>query len=158
MPKASLLLNAGSTQTLVLLPFRPAVDAIRVDNCTDPQGNKITTDQRGIKGPQGPACDIGAFELVEVPGSRLTVWFTLRKSSNGIHPLTDKVTLQIANYNVTDSGWIAPSSSGTARSAPCIGRPLTAPDRWWGIIPLGNNNYQFDAAGSPVVRSGVTNR
>ncbi|MBV9501350.1 MAG: hypothetical protein JO138_18430 [Acidobacteriaceae bacterium] len=36
---------------LALLPFGPAVDAIRVDNCTDPRGNKITTDQRGIKPP-----------------------------------------------------------------------------------------------------------
>jgi hypothetical protein len=34
-------------------------------------------------------------------GFELTAWFTLRAASDGIHPLTEAVTLQIANYTVT---------------------------------------------------------
>ena len=60
--------NGGPTQTIALLPGSPAVDAIPVspvNYCTDVTGMPVTTDQRGITRPQGPACDIGAFELVQ---------------------------------------------------------------------------------------------
>jgi hypothetical protein len=60
--------NGGPTKTIALLPTSPAVDAIPVspvNYCTDTIGMPITTDQRGITRPQGPACDIGAFELVQ---------------------------------------------------------------------------------------------
>lgn len=60
-----LALNApGTTQTHALLPNSPAVDA---GSCSD---GTVTVDQRGVARPQGPACDIGAFErslLVEQP-------------------------------------------------------------------------------------------
>ena len=56
--------NGGPTQTIALLPTSPAVDAIPVSACTDTNGIPVTTDQRGVTRPQGPACDIGAFELV----------------------------------------------------------------------------------------------
>lgn len=45
--------NGGPTDTVALLPGSPALDAA-VD-CP-------STDQRGVPRPQGPACDIGAFE------------------------------------------------------------------------------------------------
>jgi Ca2+-binding RTX toxin-like protein len=51
--------NGGPTQTRALLTGSPAIDA-----GADCPG----TDQRGIIRPQGPACDIGAFE-VTVPAS-----------------------------------------------------------------------------------------
>jgi hypothetical protein len=60
--------NGGPTQTIALLPTSPAVDAIPVspvNYCTDVTGMPVTTDQRGVSRPQGPACDIGAFELVQ---------------------------------------------------------------------------------------------
>jgi CSLREA domain-containing protein len=44
----------GPTPTMALLPGSPAIDA---GNTT------LTTDQRGVARPQGPAADIGAFEL-----------------------------------------------------------------------------------------------
>jgi hypothetical protein len=42
-------------------PGNPAIDAIpnEVNSC----GTTITTDQRGISQPQGPKCDIGAYEV-----------------------------------------------------------------------------------------------
>jgi len=55
--------NGGSTQTHALLSGSPTIDA---GDCTDKDGNPVTTDQRGVKRPQGSQCDIGAYE-VEVP-------------------------------------------------------------------------------------------
>ncbi len=49
--------NGGPTQTMAVLTGSPALNAIPKAACT------VTTDQRGIKRPQGPGCEIGAFEL-----------------------------------------------------------------------------------------------
>jgi hypothetical protein len=48
--------NGGPTLTHALQPLSPAIDAGDDVFCSD-------TDQRGIDRPQGPQCDIGAFEL-----------------------------------------------------------------------------------------------
>ena len=50
--------NGGPTPTRALLPGSPAIDAVPLADCPPP-----TTDQRGVTRPQGPACDIGAFEV-----------------------------------------------------------------------------------------------
>jgi hypothetical protein len=53
--------NDGPTKTMALGPGSAAIDQLPVgSNCP-------ATDQRGIARPQGPACDIGAFELVPTP-------------------------------------------------------------------------------------------
>lgn len=52
--------NGGPAQTMALPPGSPAVNAIPV---TVP-GCAGSTDQRGVSRPQGPACDIGAYELI----------------------------------------------------------------------------------------------
>ncbi|MCL4541670.1 MAG: CSLREA domain-containing protein, partial [Chloroflexi bacterium] len=53
--------NGGPTETMALLPGSPAIDAggTSSNNCP-------LTDQRGVSRPQGKACDIGAYELVQV--------------------------------------------------------------------------------------------
>jgi hypothetical protein len=51
--------NGGPTQTHALLPGSPAIDKI-------PPGACPAADQRGFARPQGPACDIGAFEWFEM--------------------------------------------------------------------------------------------
>jgi CSLREA domain-containing protein len=48
--------NGGDTWTHGLLAGSPAIDAIPLASCTLP------VDQRGVVRPQGPACDIGAYE------------------------------------------------------------------------------------------------
>lgn len=56
--------NGGPTQTHALLPDSPALDA---GNPAPPEtgtGTCTLTDQRGVRRPQGPACDIGAYELI----------------------------------------------------------------------------------------------
>ncbi len=50
---------AGQVWVLALLPGSLAIDRIPRASCY-PGG--ITTDQRGVKRPQGAACDIGAYE------------------------------------------------------------------------------------------------
>jgi hypothetical protein len=50
--------NGGPTPTRALLPGSPAIDAVKTADCPPP-----ATDQRGVRRPQGPACDIGAFEV-----------------------------------------------------------------------------------------------
>jgi predicted outer membrane repeat protein len=50
--------NGGPTQTLALPPGSPAVDGVPATGAGCPP-----TDQRGVSRPQGPSCDVGAFEL-----------------------------------------------------------------------------------------------
>jgi hypothetical protein len=54
--------NNGSTQTHALLPGSAAIDRIPPNDC---RIKDISTDQRGVRRPQGAACDIGAYELRE---------------------------------------------------------------------------------------------
>jgi len=49
--------NGGPTLTQALVSGSPAIDAVRA-RCPPP-----ATDQRGVRRPKGPACDIGAFEF-----------------------------------------------------------------------------------------------
>jgi hypothetical protein len=53
--------NGGFTQTRVLLPGSPALDAGNAAGCAGPLVNGV--DQRGIPRPIGGGCDIGAFEF-----------------------------------------------------------------------------------------------
>jgi hypothetical protein len=53
--------NGGPTQTHVLMPGSPALDAADNSICAAPPVNNL--DQRGVARPQGAFCDIGAFEL-----------------------------------------------------------------------------------------------
>jgi hypothetical protein len=55
---APLSANGGPTATMALLAGSPAIDA---------GADCPATDQRGVARPQGAACDIGAFELVQQP-------------------------------------------------------------------------------------------
>jgi len=70
--------NGGPTQTHALLPNSPAIDRIPLDVYqnivndahqypSDSPDNSVTTDQRGIKRPQGNGCDIGAYEYTPSP-------------------------------------------------------------------------------------------
>ena len=53
--------HGGPTQTIRLLPNSLAIHAI--PTATNGCGTDVTTDQRGLLRPQGPGCDIGAFEV-----------------------------------------------------------------------------------------------
>ena len=58
--------NGGLTRTHTISPGGSAIDKGNPSGCTDDLGASVTTDQRGVHRPSGPACDIGAFEYVEL--------------------------------------------------------------------------------------------
>jgi hypothetical protein len=53
--------NGGPTQTHAITTDSAAFNKIPVDMC------EVDEDQRGVERPQGPTCDIGAFELEVAP-------------------------------------------------------------------------------------------
>jgi hypothetical protein len=68
-PKINLADNGGPTPTVALLTGSSAIEAIPQSNCLDADGNPILTDQRLVVRPQGPACDVGAFEFAPPRGT-----------------------------------------------------------------------------------------
>lgn len=168
--------NGGPASTIALLPTSPAVDALPVANCTLTDGTTaISTDQRGVTRPQGSACDIGAFELVQsagfssfsakldIDGEResrfeLNAEFGLSAGGSGFDPSTDVVKLQIASFSVTiPAGSFHQLVRGERQgSYVYVGRF----DRTWvavRIVPLGNNSYALRAEGAPVDFAGLAN-
>jgi hypothetical protein len=92
--------NGGPTLTIALEPGSPAVDAIPpgVNGC----GTTVATDQRGVTRPQGPGCDMGAFEAVFTPAQLLAA---LQNAVNGLPPgtsLADKVAQAITYFDKHD--------------------------------------------------------
>lgn len=76
--------NGGFAGTHALLPDSPAIDAIPSSDCW----HNVIADQRQIARPQGPACDIGAYELVEImatatPGAPATMLLPPSSSNPG---------------------------------------------------------------------------
>ncbi|MBI2612881.1 CSLREA domain-containing protein [Candidatus Kaiserbacteria bacterium] len=81
--------NGGETETHALLAGSPAIDAVPLLSCT------VTTDQRGITRPQGPGCDIGAFELEVCPP-----------------PLTGSIRVKVCNGGMINNTTSARSHTG----------------------------------------------
>lgn len=64
----SLANNGGPTETEALELGSPAINAANESKClseTPPAAGQAAVDQRGVTRPQGPACDIGAYEFQE---------------------------------------------------------------------------------------------
>jgi len=68
---AALADNGGPTQAMALQLGSPAIDAANDSVCAAAPVSGI--DQRGVARPQGPACDIGAFELVPTATTATTI-------------------------------------------------------------------------------------
>lgn len=60
----------GHTPTIPLLPGSSAINFGRDKDCPD-------TDQRGVARPQGPHCDVGAFEYIEETPDSFSVFLPL---------------------------------------------------------------------------------
>jgi CSLREA domain-containing protein len=80
--------NGGSTETQPLLAGSPAIDAGTSSGCP-------STDQRGVRRPQGPACDMGAYE-VPVP-------VVTQPAAAAVHQSTFTVA------------WLVPGGKGAAK-------------------------------------------
>ena len=55
--------NGGPTMTHALGAGSVAIDQIPEAECVDADGARLTTDQRSEPRPDGPKCDVGAFEV-----------------------------------------------------------------------------------------------
>ena len=92
--------------------------------------------------------------VIEPDGFDLKESFTLGANSNGINPVTEKVTLQIGTFSVMipagsfNQGFFA----GFKFDGVINGVRLRAQ-----IVPLGNNLFTFKAVGSGVDLTSLTN-
>jgi hypothetical protein len=97
-----------------------------------------------------------SFAKLEIEKDRfdLKESFTLGANSNGINPVTENVTLQIGTFSVTiPAGSFNDSSfEGYVFDGLINGVSLRVQ-----IVPLGNNIFTFDAVGTDVDLTGLTN-
>jgi hypothetical protein len=55
--------NGGPTETHALGEGSSAIDVVPQSECLDESGRRLAADQRGVRRPQGAACDAGAVEM-----------------------------------------------------------------------------------------------
>ena len=135
--------NGGPTETHALLPGSPAIDG---GNPAPPGsgGNACeATDQRGISRPQGTACDIGAFELVEL--------FVAHFGSGG------GLQSDVVVFNPSSTA----SASGEVNFFDPDGAPLDSSGFLPGgnsftLSPLGSATLSTTGAGSTVITGSAT--
>jgi len=94
--------NGGTTFTHALLPGSPAIDAGDDATC-------LALDQRNVNRPQGPHCDIGAFELIPAGATPTPTY-------------TPDATLETGTPSATPTTGITPTTTPT--SAPILFDPL----------------------------------
>ena len=102
---SSLANNGGPTQTMALQSGSPAIDAGNDSVCAD----ALTVndkDQRGITRPQGPHCDIGAYEYGNIEvyiGGNLQESYKLgsSQSTSGTYANVNNGPVQIVSMNNT---------------------------------------------------------
>lgn len=101
--------NGGPTETMALGPRSPALDAVPSTGAACP-----ATDQRGVRRPQGAACDIGAFET-EVPAQTTPPPSGGTLSTSGAPPLA--TLARLTRLRVSPHAFRASSAGPSALSA-----------------------------------------
>ena len=131
----SLQNNGGPTQTMALEPDSPAIDQIPLSGC-------IATDQRGVSRPQGPACDMGAFEL---------------RQGNVNAQLSSQLDPSSFAFDPTPvTGGPAGTFSFTARFCNTGSEPLTGLKSITTTLTGGDELFNRDTASPPGVGSELT--
>jgi uncharacterized repeat protein (TIGR01451 family) len=115
--------NGGATETHALVAGSPAIDG--VTDCTDLAGSPVTTDQRGMARPQGPACDIGAYEAApalsiaktvtpqtDVPYNGV-VTYTIVLGNDGLVPGTGVELSDTLPGEIDFASWVAQPAGAT---------------------------------------------
>ncbi|NTU86301.1 MAG: right-handed parallel beta-helix repeat-containing protein, partial [Chloroflexales bacterium] len=140
--------NGGPTFTHALAEASPAIDHGESGPCP--------ADQRGTARPQGPACDIGAFERVPTVAELVVTTNadsgagSLRKALEGAnsHPGPDTITFALPAGQLT----ITPTAALPALSGPTIVDGLSQPG---GPVTISGNGLAGDGlalAGGSTVR------
>lgn len=99
--------NGGPTQTMALLPGSPAIDAGDDVTCADAPVDGL--DQRGVARPQGPHCDIGAYEALVDPAAipvvdTFTAASPVASLDIPITAFTASDDVGVTGYKITESG------------------------------------------------------
>ena len=132
----SLGFNGGATQTHALGPGSPAIDS-GAPGCP-------VVDQRGVSRPQGPSCDIGAFELpqsIVVPPDQTPPETTIVSGPTG--PTVDRTPTFV--FSASEPGSRFECSVDDGPFQPCTSPFTTAP------LPPGRHTLKvraIDAAGN----------
>jgi CSLREA domain-containing protein len=105
--------NGGPTLTMALGAGSPAIDAGTTGCPPTP-----ATDQRGVARPQGPGCDIGAFESSGAPPvpSLSINNATVNEGNGGTTSLVFTVTLSAASASTVTVGFATADGSANAGS------------------------------------------
>jgi hypothetical protein len=98
-----------------------------------------------------------AFDVGKHPGFVLTSTFTLGSASAGLNSATEAMTLQIDNYTLTLPAGSFHQLRNAANAPHAYEGTVNGTTVVFGLIPLGNNNFSFAAAGSPVAFTGIKN-
>ncbi len=115
--------NGGSTQTVALLPGSPAIDAGDPAGCTGDLGKILPFDQRGVPRPQGPRCDIGAYEFVPPPPqSGGTGTTTTQSAQSGVAGSTTTQSAPPQDSGLT----LSPTSFAAQTAGPSIAKHRAA--------------------------------
>jgi CSLREA domain-containing protein len=122
--------NGGPTDTHALLTGSPAIDAGNNSTCP-------ATDQRGVTRPQGPFCDMGAYELIPPPNCSNAVaspnllWppnhrFVPIQISGVTNPAGGALTISVTSIfqdepvNSPGSGNTSPDATGVGTATPSV--------------------------------------
>jgi uncharacterized repeat protein (TIGR01451 family) len=159
--------NGGPTQTHALGAGSVALDAVLDGECTLPDGTTpVATDQRGVARPQGPGCDVGAYEAspeIEVTPSAVdfqvvpvggTGSATVAIGNGGDHPLAIEGLAVGGGPFVIDGGPTAPFAiePGGSVEVPVVFSP-TGPRPFAGTLTIGS-----DDSDEPTVTVALTGR
>jgi CSLREA domain-containing protein len=123
--------NGGPTQTHALLFGSPALNN-GAHACPAP-----AADQRGVSRPQGPRCDIGAFEALDTDGDATPDAFDDNDDNDGVLDYADPCPLAAEDYDgfldndgcpepdndgdgVCDAGQVSVSCTGSDSGKPCF--------------------------------------
>ncbi len=111
--------NGGATQTIALLAGSSAINAGNNSTCAAALVNR--RDQRGVARPNGPRCDIGAYEYVDTSAPTVTA-FTVPSPSSSltIQPtaFTAADDVGVTGYMITESA--TPPAAGAAGWSPSV--------------------------------------
>jgi CSLREA domain-containing protein len=119
--------NGGSTRTIELLPGSSAIDTGNDTVCAaavdSPNYGAGGYDQRGVKRPQGPHCDIGAFEYRDTEAPTVTAFSAPSTSTS--------LTIPITTFTATDDIGVTAYMITTSATTP----PLSTNPNWLGSKP-----------------------
>jgi hypothetical protein len=151
--------NGGRTATMALAPSSPAVNAIPVDTLGADEPTNLcpstgSMDQREITRPQGPACDIGAFELQ----SQITSVTVDSGTSGSPATISGHIACTGSTFALSVNLRQGTTKGLGSTSGSCAG---TTPVAWTvsvspGVFSPGSANVNWSATDGSAKRTGKT--